>query len=111
MSPIYELVRFLTVIIAGYSLDKLFNSKTFSRIAIMMFTLALASFIHLLLVPYGKIAIIFSIALIGMATYDPDSIISTFGAMDEGGIKVPIWLLESSTVQTLLANCFQGLLS
>jgi OPA family sugar phosphate sensor protein UhpC-like MFS transporter len=87
MSSIYELVGFLGVIIAGYSSDKLFNSKRFSIIAIMMFTLALACLIHPLLVPYGTIATIFSIALIGMATYGPDSIISTAGAMDVGGIK------------------------
>lgn len=87
MSSVYELVGFLGVIIAGYASDKLFNSKRFSIVAIMMFTLALACLVHPLLIPFGKIATIFSIALIGMATYGPDSIISTAGAMDVGGKK------------------------
>ena len=36
---------------------------------------------------FGKIAVIISIALIGIATYGPDSLICTAGSMDVGGKK------------------------
>lgn len=87
VSSSYELVGFLGVILAGYASDKLFSSKRFSTISIMMFGLAIACLIHPYLVDYGKIATIISISLIGMATYGPDSLICTAGAMDVGGKK------------------------
>ena len=87
MSSVYELIGFFGVIIAGYASDKLFKSKRFSTVSIMMIGLGLACLIHPYLVPYGKMATIFSIALIGMATYGPDSLISTAGSMDVGGKK------------------------
>jgi sugar phosphate permease len=87
VSSAYEFVGFAGVILAGYASDKLFNSKRFSTISIMFVGLALACLIHPHMVGYGKIATIISIALIGMATYGPDSLISTAGAMDVGGKK------------------------
>jgi len=87
ISSVYELIGFFGVIAAGYSSDKLFGSKRFSTISIMMFALGLTCLIHPFLIPFGKIATIISIALIGMATYGPDSLICTAGAMDVGGKK------------------------
>jgi sugar phosphate permease len=87
ISSVYELIGFFGVIAAGYSSDKLFGSKRFSTISIMMFALGLTCLIHPFLVPFGKAATIISIALIGMATYGPDSLICTAGAMDVGGKK------------------------
>ena len=87
MSSIYELIGFFGVILAGYASDKLFNSKRFSTVTIMMIGLAVACLIHPYMVSFGKIGTIISIALIGIATYGPDSLISTAGAMDIGGKK------------------------
>lgn len=87
MSSIYELIGFFGVILAGYSSDKIFNSKRFSTIAIMMFGLAVVCLLHPYLVLLGNVGVIISIALIGIATYGPDSLISTAGAMDVGGEK------------------------
>jgi len=87
ISSSYELVGFVGVILAGYISDKLFRSKRFSTISIMMFCLAITCFIHPLLTSYGMMATVLSISLIGMATYGPDSLISTAGAMDVGGKK------------------------
>lgn len=87
ISSVYELVGFLGVIFAGYASDKLFGSKRFSIVSIMMIGLAVTCLIHPLLVGYGTVWTIISIALIGMATYGPDSLISTAGAMDVGGKK------------------------
>lgn len=85
ISSTYELVGFLGVILAGYSSDKLFKSKRFSTIAIMMILLGLACLVHPYMVEWGKWTTLASISLIGMATYGPDSLISTAGAMDVGG--------------------------
>tara|TARA_R110002111_G_C5719875_1_gene347572 strand:- start:1 stop:540 length:540 start_codon:yes stop_codon:yes gene_type:complete len=87
MSSVYELIGFFGVILAGYSSDKIFKSNRFSTVAIMMIGLGLACLAHPYMVPYGKIATIISIALIGIATYGPDSLICTAGSMDVGGTK------------------------
>ena len=85
ISSVYELIGFFGVILAGYASDKLFKSKRFSTVAIMMIALGLACLLHPYLAPLGKWAVILSIALIGIASYGPDSLICTAGAMDVGG--------------------------
>ncbi len=87
ISSVYELIGFFGVILAGYASDKLFNSKRFSTVTIMMIGLALVCLIHPYMVTFGKMGVIISIALIGMATYGPDSLICTAGSMDVGGKK------------------------
>ncbi|HUH45626.1 MAG TPA: MFS transporter [Arenibacter sp.] len=87
ISSVYELIGFFGVLLAGYSSDKLFKSNRFSTVAIMMFGLGVACLIHPLMAPFGKMATIVSIALIGVATYGPDSLICTAGSMDVGGTK------------------------
>ncbi|RTE55156.1 MFS transporter [Arenibacter aquaticus] len=87
MSSVYELIGFFGVIIAGYSSDKIFASNRFSTVSIMMIGLGLACLAHPYMVPYGKIATVISIAIIGIATYGPDSLICTAGSMDVGGTK------------------------
>ncbi len=87
ISSVYELIGFFGVILAGYASDKLFNSRRFSTISIMMIGLALVCLIHPYLVSIGKMGTVISIALIGMATYGPDSLICTAGSMDVGGKK------------------------
>jgi len=87
MSSVYELIGFFGVILAGYSSDKIFKSNRFSTVSIMMIGLGLACLAHPYMVPYGKIATIISIAIIGIATYGPDSLICTAGSMDVGGTK------------------------
>ncbi|QTE23693.1 MFS transporter [Polaribacter cellanae] len=87
ISSVYELIGFFGVILAGYASDKFFNSKRFSTVTIMMVGLALVCLIHPYMATFGKIGVIISIALIGIATYGPDSLICTAGAMDVGGKK------------------------
>lgn len=87
MSSVYELIGFFGVILAGYSSDKIFASNRFSTVSIMMIGLGLACLAHPYMIPYGKIATVISIAIIGIATYGPDSLICTAGSMDVGGTK------------------------
>lgn len=87
ISSVYELIGFFGVILAGYASDKLFNSKRFSTVSLMMVGLAVVCLMHPFMVSFGKIGVIISIALIGMATYGPDSLICTAGSMDVGGKK------------------------
>lgn len=87
MSSVYELIGFFGVILAGYSSDKLFGSKRFSTVSIMMLALGVVCLMHPYLVTFGKMGTIISIALIGIATYGPDSLICTAGSMDVGGKK------------------------
>lgn len=87
ISSVYELIGFFGVILAGYASDKLFNSKRFSTVSLMMIGLAVVCLIHPYMVSFGKIGVILSIALIGIATYGPDSLICTAGSMDVGGKK------------------------
>ena len=56
------------------------------------------------MVPLGKIATIISIAIIGMATYGPDSLICTAGAMDVGGKNstfAPFLGIQASTTTAI----------
>ncbi|MGW9685798.1 MFS transporter [Flagellimonas sp. 2504JD1-5] len=87
ISSVYELVGFFGVILAGYASDRLFGSKRFSTVSIMMVGLAVTCLVHPVLVGYGMAGTVISISLIGMATYGPDSLICTAGAMDVGGKK------------------------
>lgn len=87
ISSVYELIGFFGVILAGYASDKLFGSKRFSTVTIMMVGLAVVCLLHPYMVTFGKAGVIVSIALIGIATYGPDSLICTAGAMDVGGKK------------------------
>ena len=87
ISSVYELIGFFGVILAGYASDRLFNSKRFSTVSIMMIGLAVVCLIHPYMVAFGKTGVILSIALIGIATYGPDSLICTAGSMDVGGKK------------------------
>lgn len=87
MSSIYELLGFIGVILAGYASDKLFQSKRFSIVTIMMIGLALTCLINPYTIIFGKTGTIISISLIGIATYGPDSLISTAGSMDVGEIQ------------------------
>ena len=87
ISSVYELIGFFGVILAGYTSDKIFNSKRFSTVSLMMLGLASVCLLHPYLVTFGKMGTILSIALIGMATYGPDSLICTAGSMDVGGKK------------------------
>lgn len=87
ISSVYELIGFFGVILAGYASDKLFNSKRFSTVSLMMVGLAVVCLMHPFMVSFGKMGVIISIALIGIATYGPDSLICTAGSMDVGGKK------------------------
>tara|TARA_R110002049_G_scaffold245055_1_gene418905 strand:- start:829 stop:2100 length:1272 start_codon:yes stop_codon:yes gene_type:complete len=87
LSSVYELIGFFGVILAGYASDKLFNSKRFSTVTIMMIGLAVVCLIHPYMALLGKTGVVISIALIGIATYGPDSLICTAGSMDVGGKK------------------------
>lgn len=87
ISSVYELIGFFGVIFAGYASDKIFKAKRFSTIAIMMVGLAIVCLMHPYLVSFGKVGTIISIAMIGIATYGPDSLICTACSMDVGGKK------------------------
>ncbi|MFZ6012293.1 MAG: MFS transporter, partial [Bacteroidota bacterium] len=85
MSSAYELAGFFGILLAGYVSDKFFNSRRFPVATVMLFGLAFSCLMLPLLSDISMIATLASIALIGMMTYGPDSLMSATGAIDIGG--------------------------
>lgn len=83
-SSLFEIFGFAGVLIAGYVSDKLYSSRRFPIACIMMFGLFVVMYLHPNLAGLGYWGNFTSIALIGMFTYGPDSIISGAMAVDLG---------------------------
>ncbi len=83
-SVLYELVGFTGAIMAGYASDKLFQSRRMPVGALMLFGLAIACFFHPRLAAQGRLGNAIGIAIIGIMTYGPDSLMAAAGATDAG---------------------------
>jgi OPA family glycerol-3-phosphate transporter-like MFS transporter len=83
-SSVYEFVGFFGVIVAGYLSDKVFQSRRFPVGSLMLFGLAGACLVEPTLAAFGFWGTVLGIALIGMMTYGPDSLMSGAAAMDMG---------------------------
>lgn len=83
ISALYELVGFSGAILAGYASDKLLQSRRFPVGAVMLWGLALVFFIHPLMTG-GRVSLAVWIALVGIMTYGPDTLMSGAAAQDLG---------------------------
>ena len=81
-SSVYELVGFSGVLLAGYASDKLVQSRRFPVAAIMLGLLALFCLLQPVVADWGAVASITGIALIGVMTYGPDTLMSGAAAQD-----------------------------
>ncbi len=86
-SSVYELAGFAGALIAGYVSDKLMQSRRFPVAAVMMWGLALVSLIHPTLASQGHLGNGIGIALLGMMTYGPDTLMSGAAAQDTGSAQ------------------------
>ena len=83
-SSLYELVGFSGAVLAGFASDRIFQSRRFPVAALMLWGLAVLSLIHPLIATPGHVFNAFSIALIGAATYGPDTLLAGATAQDLG---------------------------
>ncbi len=86
-SSLFELVGISGAIIAGYTSEKLFQSRRFPVGAIMMWGLALVSLVHPFLAALGQASNALGISLIGIMTYGPDTLMSGAAAQDLGSAE------------------------
>jgi len=83
-SSLFEIFGFAGILISGYVSDKVYSSRRFPVATIMMFGLAIVMLLHYNLSILGYWGNFAAIALIGIFTYGPDSIISGTMAVDLG---------------------------
>ena len=83
-SALFELSGFGGALLAGYASDKLMQSRRFSVGACMLFGLAAVTGLHPALAATGRLGNVLGIALIGIMTYGPDTLISGAAAQDIG---------------------------
>jgi MFS transporter, OPA family, sugar phosphate sensor protein UhpC len=83
-SSVFELVGFLGALLAGYASDKLFRARRFPVVTIMMTGLGLVCLVHPLLAARGLGWNLVGIALIGIFTYGPDTLMQGAASQDAG---------------------------
>jgi sugar phosphate permease len=83
-SALFELMGFVGALAAGYASDRWMGSRRFPVGTIMMFGLAAVTFLHPTLSATGRFGNALGIALIGMMTYGPDTLLSGAAAQDLG---------------------------
>lgn len=83
-SSIFELVGFLGALVAGYASDKLFGARRFPVTSIMMAGLALVCLLHPFIASRGLLWNLLGIALIGIMTYGPDTLMQGAASQDAG---------------------------
>lgn len=83
-SALFELSGFGGALLAGYASDKLMQSRRFSVGTCMLLGLAAATGVHPALAATGRLGNAVGIALIGIMTYGPDTLISGAAAQDIG---------------------------
>ncbi|MFQ5789103.1 MAG: MFS transporter [Acidobacteriota bacterium] len=84
VSALYEMVGFSGAILAGYASDKLMQSRRFPVGAVMLWGLAVVCFLHPLMAAEGRVGLAVWIALVGIMTYGPDTLMSGAAAQDLG---------------------------
>lgn len=83
-SSLYDLIGFSGALIAGYASDRIFKSRRPPVVALMMLGLAVACLIHPMLAGLGHWGNAIGIAVIGIMTYGPDTLLSGATAQDVG---------------------------
>jgi sugar phosphate permease len=83
-SAIFELCGFGGALLGGYVSDHLMQSRRVPVAAIMMFGLGAACWLHPTFAEFGRVGVAFSIGLIGMMNYGPDTLLQGAAAQDIG---------------------------
>jgi len=83
-SSVFELAGFGGALLGGYVSDKLMQSRRLPVAAMMMWGLAGACWLHPKLAAMGPGWVIFSIALIGIMNYGPDTLMQGSATQDVG---------------------------
>ncbi|MBK9168412.1 MAG: MFS transporter [Bryobacterales bacterium] len=83
-SSVFELVGFLGAILAGYVSDRFLSSRRFPVAAVMLAGLAAACFFFPALGALGRWGNILGIALIGILTFGPDTLLGGAATQDAG---------------------------
>ena len=86
-AALYQLVGFLGAIIAGYVSDRLLNSRRFPVGAVMLWGLGLVCLLQPLAATNGRLSVAVWIALVGILTYGPDTLMSGAAAQDLGSAE------------------------
>jgi sugar phosphate permease len=83
-SSLFELVGFVGAILAGYISDRFMHSRRLGVAAIMFWGLAFMCWIHPWLAATGHLGAAFSIALIGIMNFGPDTLLQGAASQDAG---------------------------
>lgn len=83
-SSLFELVGFVGAILAGYISDKFMHSRRLGVAALMFGGLAFMCWIHPTLAAMGHLGAAFSIALIGIMNFGPDTLLQGAASQDAG---------------------------
>jgi sugar phosphate permease len=83
-SSLFELAGFGGALLGGYVSDKLMQSRRLPVAAVMMWGLAVACWLHPHLAALGHGGVAFSIALIGIMNYGPDTLLQGAATQDVG---------------------------
>ncbi len=83
-SSVFELVGFVGALAAGYASDRIFGARRFPVASIMMAGLALVCLVHPYMAGRGLLWNLLGIALIGIMTYGPDTLMQGAASQDAG---------------------------
>jgi len=85
LSAAYELAGIVGALIAGYASDKLAGARRYPVVSLMLLGLALACLVQPGLARFGWGGSLAGIALIGMMTFGPDTMLQGAASQDAGG--------------------------
>jgi sugar phosphate permease len=85
LSSIYELAGIGGALLAGYASDKLTGARRFPVVCVMMLGLAAACLFQPALAGLGWAGALIGVALIGVMTYGPDTMLQGAASQDVGG--------------------------
>ena len=83
-SAVFELAGFGGALLGGYVSDKFMQSRRLPVAAMMMGALGVACLLHPVFASWGRLGVAFSIALIGMMNYGPDTLLHGAASQDVG---------------------------
>lgn len=85
LSSLYELAGIAGALIAGYASDKIAGARRYPVVSIMLAGLALACLVQPRLAAMGWGGALAGIAIIGMMTFGPDTMLQGAASQDAGG--------------------------
>lgn len=83
-SALFEFCGFGGALLGGYVSDKVMHSRRLPVAAVMMFALGVVCWLHPAMAGFGRLGVAFSIGLIGLMNYGPDTLLQGATAQDIG---------------------------